>query len=134
MENTKPEEQKTELKVFVDIEKEVAIKLSKIMEINNNHFGADLNAMTWEDVRYLCSLDGTLQNIINYEDNVDELTVEEISAKTRQKIIEITARKHFHLDTLKKCGNDDLDYFEASVVSVERALIEAYEAGKAAKI
>jgi hypothetical protein len=43
------------------------------------------------------------------------------------------ARKHFNVKTLDVRGRDHLDFHDVSVESIRRALVAAYEAGKAAK-
>lgn len=50
-----------------------------------------------------------------------------------QATLEAIAAKHLGLDTLATRNSDSLDFSDQAVWSLEAALKDAYEAGKAAK-
>ncbi len=49
--------------------------------------------------------------------------------KKISKLIESIAKKHFFIETLEERGRSSLDFHEVSVIGMQRALEEAYNAG-----
>lgn len=49
----------------------------------------------------------------------------------KQELFTKIARKHLHIETLETRNRDCLDFHEVGVVGVQRALQDAYDAGRA---